>query len=483
MKLMTENKRRRLELTTPNTPGSGVGVTLPFDLNNLRTRLGGIYKQQQTSFEVRQVRYFAQEDGYAYKIIDLMTNHLIGSQGIHVDYGNERLNSMWEEWKPSPHYMEQDATEMLRFMVLSLIRDGEILNETFHDSSNFFSEPIDNLDLPLDNRRVLEGPNILVQQATNSGITFDRYRRPIQYQFKPEIGGPQYQLDAKNVTHIYKQEYAGQTRGLSWFLGALDTMRELHEFESNISVAVKNAASDPGFYTLPKHYFPAMDLSDIDMTSPETVKSSAALVLQRMMEMRPNERGILPDGFDFKSSNVGNIYQGPIAAAYRKAALSRISACVGLSYSSVSGDLDQANYSSLQQGHLQDRALYRRTQALVKYSMSRVIKGWLRWNGLKSRRLEVLCDSCTPKFLFPPFESLDRIKDAQANKIMLEQKLVAPSTLIQGQGQDPDAVFRQIAKDYATIEKYKQEEMAKLGITIEDPNEEKPNNGPVDKKE
>ena len=472
MKLVPDflKKKEKVDLT-----GNSIGVELPFDLKDLNNRLGGIYRKQQSQFQVHQIRYFAEADGYAYKIVDLMINHLIGAKGVAVDFGNDRLNNMWLEWRPSPQFPEIDFAEIMRFMVLSIIRDGESITQTFWDSKGFYVEPIDPLDLPLDNIRILEGPNVMVQSVTNSGIDFDRYRRPVRYHFRPEIGGPWYDLPADQVTHLFLRKYAGQTRGLSWFLGAIDTMRDLHDFEKNISTAIKNAAADPGFYKIPPRLFPAISPGDIDTTSPESVKSSASRVLQTMLGIAPDRRGFLPSDVEFQGTHIGNVFQGPVAAAYREASLSRIAACVGLSYASVSGDLAQANYSSLQQGHLQDRALYRRTQAELLGGMRRIVRAWLQWNGLKSRRLEAMCANCEPKYLFPPFEALDRVKDAQANKIMLEQNIISPSTLIQGLGQDPDATFRQIAKDQAMIEKYKQDEMALLGLNIQDMRGNNPN--------
>ena len=441
---------------------AGLGITSS-------TQLVGIYRKQQTSWEVHRIRYYAQDDGYAYKIIDLMTNHLVGTNGVQVDFGTDRLNNLWKEWRPNPQFPEQCFDEILRFMVLTLIRDGESILQMAWDGDGFYTMPVDIIDLPLDNTRVLEGPNMMLQTITNSGIEFDRLRRPVRYHFRPELGKQPYTLPADEVVHTFVTRYAGQTRGLSWFLGALDTMAELNEFERNIARAVKNASADPGVYKVPNRLFPGLTPADFQADSAgEGRGTRAARLLEQMVNLSPDKRGLIPEDVDFVSTHLGNVFQGQIAQSYRQAALGRIAACVGLSYASVSGDLEHANYSSLQQGQVQDRALYRRAQAILLQAIRQVVQKWLWWQGMKSFRMEAACKNCEPMFLLPPFETIDRVKDAQANKILKELEVVSPSTLIQGMGQDPETVFRQIAEDKATMQKYLKE------FGVEEEEEEKP---------
>ena len=440
---------RMANVPTVSRDASLDAVSIDFGSGPGPVKLSGLYKKQQTSFDVHQIRYYMQEDGYGYKITDLMGNYIVGPQGITVDFNDDYLNCAWRSHEWNPEQPEEGFAEVQRFLIMALARDGESILQISADKQDFYITPIDILDLPLNSKRTVTGglgTNIGFVAAAYSGIDRDRMRRPLRYNFWPQIGTP-YILPADQVVHTYVRKFAGQERGLSWFLGALDTMKELSEFEHNVARAVRIAASDPGHYSVPKRLFPS-----IEPDSASTVEKAEEM-LNTMVNRDPSKRGVHPEDIKFIPTDVGNIFQGTVAESYRKAALSRIAACVGMAYYSVSGDLSQANFSALQQGNLDNRALYRKTQDKILAAVKRIVRRWLYWQGLRSERMESRIKNIEPTYLIPPFEYIDRAKAVQADEKLFQIKATSRSQIIRAMGQDPWAIFKQVAEDEFLLRK------------------------------
>ena len=426
-----------------------LAVDLPF-LNsaNGRLKLGGIYRKQQTSYDIHTIRFFLQEDGYGQKALSILCDYVVGAKGITVDFGDDYSNNLWKNHPFDAMHPERGPGEIQRFMVKSLARDGEYLNQIVADWESFYTPSIDVLDLPLNTIKTVGNNDVVgigFTRQYDSGIDRDVMKRPVSYRFQPELGRP-YMLLAENVVHNFGEMYAGQERGLSWFIGCVDTMAELSGFETNVAQAVRNAASDPGFYSVAPRWFQpvrAEDAASVDQ---------AQSLLNRTVTRAPDKRGILPEGIDWHPSDIGNVFTSDVTKSHRMGQLARIAACVGLSYFTVSGDLSSANFSSLQQGNLDNRALFRATQQLILESVKQIVKRWVLWQSLRSsgmqRRLRGALTNPAEEigYIMPMFEYIDRGKAAAADRIDLEDGTNSPIGVILSKGQDPKTVFRQIAE-------------------------------------
>ena len=420
-----------------------LAVDLPFlNAENGRLKLGGIYKKQQTSYDIHTIRFFLQEDGYGQKALSILCDYVVGANGIQVDFGDDTVNNLWRAHQFDAMHPERGFGEIQRFQVKSLARDGEYINHIVADVDSFFIPSIDVLDLPLNTSRKIANNTSGIAYTTqyDSGIDRDTMKRPVQYRFMPEDGRP-YSLSAEYVIHNFPEVYAGQERGLSWFLGCVDTMADLSGFETNVAQAVKNAASDPGHYSVPERWFGVIRSEDAE--TPE----SARAILNRTMTRSPDRRGILPESVSFTPSDIGNVFTGDVTKAHRASQLARISACIGLSYFTVSGDLSSANFSSLQQGNLDNRALFRAAQNLLLESVKQIVKKWMLWISIVTPGILRRVQDAVVRFFLPPFEYIDRQKAAMADKSFMELGATSLSAIITAQGQDPDAVFRQQAED------------------------------------
>ena len=413
-------------------------------------QLSGIYKKQQTSHDIHIIRYYMQADGYGYKITDVLENYIIGPGGIEVDFGDEAINELWKDWSWDPENPDEGFDATLRFMLMSLIRDGESFYQIVGDNQNFYVTPIDPLDLPLNTQfQTLSGNRSGIGHVTaaQSGIDRDSMRRPLRYNFKPYIGMP-YTLTVDEVVHTYVRRYAGQERGLSWFLGAIDDMRDLHDFEANVAQAVKNAASDPGHYEIPEHYYPQIKPGDVDS------ETKALETLRSTMHRAPDKKGVLPRDVKWHPADISNVYQGSVVESQRRAGISRVGAHLGLSYHIVSGDASSANFSAIQQGNLDNRAMFRKAQRKILASTKKIVRRWLMWQALKSSRMETKIRKLKPRYLLPPMEYIDRSKAAMADKTLYGIGGTDLSTIIRANGQDPDAVFQRQAEDEYKRRKY-----------------------------
>ena len=81
------------------------------------------------------------------------------------------------------------------------------------------------------------------------------------------------------------------------------------------------------------------------------------------------------------------------------------------------------------------------------------------------------------KYLMPPFEYIDRVKAAQADKILLEVGVKSKSQVILADGQEPFSVFKQQVDDEVTLrELYKAEGLTYPGDRV-DNTQDKSGNG------
>ena len=168
-------------------------VELPFlNDNGARIKLSGIYRKQQTPYDVHRIRYYLQEDGYGKKALNILCDYVVGAHGIQVKFGDPVLDELWKSWRPDPMHPYMTFGELQRFMVKSLARDGEYIYQMMGDWAGFYCAPMDILDLPLTSKiQAISGPYshaVGLQGNAYQGIDRDNMKRPIQYNFWPDEG-------------------------------------------------------------------------------------------------------------------------------------------------------------------------------------------------------------------------------------------------------------------------------------------------------
>lgn len=145
-------------------------------------------------------------------------------------------------------------------------------------------------------------------------------------------------ISADKCMHLLMRERPTQTRGCPWLCAGMVDVRMLDGYKEAELVAARVSASKAGFIT---KQFPE------GMAYPETEDG------QRQMEVEPGVIEELPMGANFTPWDPSHPNQA--FGDFIKAVLRSIAGGLGMSYTTLSSDLEGVNYSSIRAGLLEER--------------------------------------------------------------------------------------------------------------------------------
>jgi lambda family phage portal protein len=191
------------------------------------------------------------------------------------------------------------------------------------------------------------------------GIEFDENNAPVAYHFRRyderQMGYVQGlsrdydRVPAENVCHVYLPELVGQKRGLPWMRTALWRMRMLGGFEDAALVNARVGAAKMGFFRDPDN--DDMEADELPMDGdPGTFEDIGNREFVQFNPQFP-EQSIDP---------------------FTKTLLRSISSGLGVSYNNLASDLTSVNFSSIRQGALDEREVWKGLQEMV-------IEQWNDW--------------------------------------------------------------------------------------------------------
>lgn len=283
------------------------------------------------------------------------------------------------------------------------------------------------------------------------GIEFNKYGRPVNYWFKKQqemqIGytitvGTDYEVvPAANVIHAFMPELVGQKRGLPQTRSALWRMKMLKGFEDAAVTNARIAASKMGFFRDP----------DADPDSGEEIQDAD------------------PGTF----GNIGNkefvawdpAFPNGEFDPFVKAALRGIASGLGVSYNNLASDLTGVNFSSIRQGALDEREVWKGVQQwMISAFCVPAYEKWLEYalladkiliNG-KSLKFERMEKYKAISFKGRRWAWIDPSADVAAAEKLLALKLRSRTDIMSEMGRDAQDTWEEIARE--------DDEMDKLGV-------------------
>lgn len=200
------------------------------------------------------------------------------------------------------------------------------------------------------------------------GVEVTRDGRPVAYHIwdghpQGKHKGQRRRYTAQDVLHWFIPRRPGQVRGVPVLASTLLPARHLEEFIEAAVVAARVGAAKSVYYT-----------QDSDAPGLATGSDGTELALKE--ELEPGMARLLPPGVtpvpvdpDYPSGDFG-----PFESAITR----RIAMGAGLAYTSVSGDLEAVNYSSIRAGLLDERDHWRALQqSLIDGVCVPVFRRWL----------------------------------------------------------------------------------------------------------
>jgi lambda family phage portal protein len=275
------------------------------------------------------------------------------------------------------------------------------------------------------------------------GVEFDTEGRRVAYWIFPAkptdqfaTYAPPVRVPAEDIIHVMKPLAAGQVRGISWLAPVILPANEFDQIVDALAMGVKVAAMHAGF------------LIDQNGTAGEPYDGTGdGGVLETGLE--PGTLKRLPTGVDVKFTTP---QQANEVAAFLRFNLQMLAAGLGLPEHLLSGDLTNANYSSLRAGLLPFRQRVEQIQyGVLVPQLLRPI--WRRVIGFAVLSGDIAVDDLDEAFrvewIMPRPMQVDPEKDAKAVREMLSLNLMSRRQAVAELGWDIETLDAEIAADRA----------------------------------
>ena len=396
-------------------------------------------------------------NGYAANACEAFASNLVGDgikpSSLIEDAGlRDRVQRLWLAWTD-----EADADGLTDFYGLQAMvaREMFVAGECFVRLRPRRAE--DGLLVPIQ-LQLLQSemlPFDKTEAAANGnrircGIEFDAIGRRVAYHFRRRHPGDStdqgmitpetVRIPAEDVLHIYRPIDAGQIRGLPHVAPAMVRLFLLDQYDDAELDRKKTAAMFAGFITKTA---PEEQL----MGEIEATDDSGATV-----SLEPGTLQVLLPGEDVKFSSPADVGGGYEAFQYRT--LLSVSASLGLPYHLVTGDVRQANYSSLRAELVEFRRRVEQLQhGVIAHQLCRPV--WARWleTAVLSGALELPDFARSParyrpvNWIPPRWDWVDPLKDIQAQVLAMEAGIISHRKVVEATGYDVEEIDRENAAD------------------------------------
>lgn len=398
----------------------------------------------------KRARDLVRNNPYANAIVSEVVSNVVGQKGImvkpmarkadarnkggvstQVDAGAcEKIAAAWEDYSKKGHF---DVTGQLsrasfeRLAMQSEVIDGGFLVrlvDAFDQSAHGFAVQGIEVDA-LDPKFSDEKAGIFMS------VQFDQWDRPTAYHLlkRREKSFLRYNQDrtaipAEDMIHLFKRMRAGQTQGYSWFAPVMTALRHLERFEEAEVIAARISANKIGFFEQTGEDVYTGEEDDFG-----NIKAPSA----------PGEWETLPKGV--KASLIDPAHPNANYPDFRKAILRGICASFPTNYNTVARDLEGVSYSSIRQGVLSERDLYRIEQdAFIDGLTAPVYLRWLKM-ALLTGKIEglTLLDyaRCAPaEFSGRTWAWVDPLKDVKAYEAEVALGINSRQRICRERGQD-----------------------------------------------
>jgi lambda family phage portal protein len=421
-------------------------------------------------------RQVCRDNEHAKNALRIVANNIIGtgvgmqatvstSTGKLRDPINTQIEAAFEAWKVADRCHTAGKLhfhDIERIAVMAVVRDGEVLIRKIKqpfgaDNAVPFALEVIEADRLVDNYSQATAPG--TGNAIRMGVEVDQWLRPVAYWLYPNHPGD-YQfttfspakyirVPADEIIHLYVIDRWPQTRGEPWFHAALKRINNVGGYEEAEIVAARASAAIMGFRETPESDIPGDGIDDAD-----DVQDG-----ERVMDMSPGLILNLSPGEKFTGFNPTR----PNAAMepFLRHMLRAMAAGVGCSYSALTRDYSQANYSSERASQLEDRDLWRVMQLwFIRSFRARIHSDWLDASVLGgavqisdyySRRASYIA---AVRFKPRGWSWIDPTKEVQAYKLAVRCGFMTVSDVIAAtaNGADPEDIFKARAAELDLME-------------------------------
>jgi lambda family phage portal protein len=287
-------------------------------------------------------------------------------------------------------------------------------------------------------------------RAIVNGVEYDGYGRRVAYWLYPDHPGNasvislkrgslvSQRVPAAEVDHVFRVDRVGQVTGVPWLAPVMLRLRDVADYEEAELLRKKIEACLTVFVT-------RADGGNSKLVDASQQKTSDEG--HRLEQIRPGLIAHLRPGDDIKTA-VPTPAEG--YADHMRQQWLAAAAGLGLTYSSFSGDLSNANFSSMREGKIDFWATLDQWQwhmAIPQLAQ----KMWRRCMLAAFQRGHAISGDIRGEFAVPARPWVDPMKDIQAKREELALGLTSWSDEVAARGYDPQERLEQLAQEHKEL--------------------------------
>lgn len=379
----------------------------------------------------------------------ILENNVLGERGITLqmrvrdqsgaldEAANRMIEAAWKRWgrvQSCTLNRRHSWRDVQRLALRAMARDGEVLIRLVRTRSGLRLQVIEADLLDIDYNVILSSGDVVRFGVERSATT----EEVLAYHILPAHPGDhmpatdrtrqRQRVPAQDMLHVFIGERPGQTRGVPWLVSSMKGLRMLDGYSEAELVAARTAAAKMGFFTRQAgegYEGPKDEDGNLRMdASPGTIEE-------------------LPEGVDFKAWNPD--HPNSAFPDFVKARLRGVASSLGLSYNTLSSDLEGVNYSSIRAGLLEEREFWKVLQRfLIEHVCELVFSDWLNLELLRGGiplPAAKLWKFDAPEFRGRRWPWVDPKKDIEANILGVQAGFTSQQQVIAESGGDVTDVF------------------------------------------
>ena len=412
------------------------------------------YLQAQLRAMRARSRLMVRMNPYGKRFLSTMKSNVVGPNGVTVQArsllrdgsldtaANQAIELAFLDWGTNhcDYAGKLTFADMQNMAISCASQDGEFIFRKYRGGDYGYQlQIIDPELLNVEKNQQTKGGGEI-----RLGVEYDKNGRVIRYHFRRKtknvMGGydnqQPYSVPARDIIHGFISEWPDQSRGTPWMHASLERSKHLEKYEEAAIVKARSTAatmavlkSKPG---------------DEEYEGDEEYDESTTL--------DQYEAGTIKDIGDREIENVDSDYPHQMYGAFVKAHLQGIASGLGISYHSLSNDLEGVNYSSIRAGVLEDREIFKGIQNwFIRSFIKPVYEEWIVLSVMSGaiRIGRTPLSKPVDEYLSAHYQGrrwawVDPQKDGAANQQSIDNLTKSRSQIIRDQGDDPETVFTEI---------------------------------------
>lgn len=423
-----------------------------------------------------RARKLVRDNSYAAGFVGEVVSNVIGPAGIRLQARvrdaagafrrdvNTTIETQWRAWG-APEWASASGKlswrDLQRLLFAQLATDGELLFEKVRFADTPFGYTLHPLDPDyLDHTlNVAEGTRGLPAGVSiRMGVECDQRGRPIAYHLwdrhPSETGRKHVRRVADDIVHDFIAYRVGQVRGVTWFAPVLSDALVFDSFTQAELKTARTAAATMGFILNKSE---AAIAAYHDEQERSRLESGEATVEPLTFEADPGVIHELAPGQEIGQFDPA--HPSPEFTAFCKVILRGIARGLGMAYTTLTGDLEAVNYSSIRAGLLGERDIYRMLQEWTAEHVHRpVYRGWLEMAVLTPDGLglptRTAAEYHAVEWQGRGWAWVDPLKDIQAAKEAIALGMDTRTRLCAERGLDYEEILATLAEEEALAKEY-----------------------------